>query len=183
MFRICHHFEKRGLICKPRAVCLRRGGGAGRGAVHGWKHKLSNVVHQRTRLKQYKFKRTCNSHKLLRILIKLPPKSKVAPNGKGFQKVAPNSKSCRATCGLGYTWLMMSKAHDRTYIAELELIAAVSVNIVHVRKTLETLNRNHQVTEVVGGVRDILKWVRNKVFLRLRRVVSYFSTFRVDLMI
>ena len=92
----------------------------------------------------------CNSHKLLRILIKLPPKSKVAPNGKGFQKVAPNSKSCRATCGLGYTWLMMSKAHDRTYIAELELIAAVSVNIVHVRKTLETLNRNHQVTEVVG---------------------------------
>ena len=108
----------------------------------------------------------CNSHKLLRILIKLPPKSKVAPNGKGFQKVAPNSKSCRATCGLGYTWLMMSKAHDRTYIAELELIAAVSVNIVHVRKTLETLNRNHQVTEVVGGVRDILKWVRNTFFLR-----------------
>ena len=98
----------------------------------------------------------CNSHKLLRILIKLPPKS----------KVAPNSKSCRATCGLGYTWLMMSKAHDRTYIAELELIAAVSVNIVHVRKTLETLNRNHQVTEVVGGVRDILKWVRNTLFLR-----------------
>ena len=125
----------------------------------------------------------CNSHKLLRILIKLPPKSKVAPNGKGFQKVAPNSKSRRATCGLGYTWLMMSKAHDRTYIAELELIAAVSVNIVHVRKTLETLNRNHQVTEVVGGVRDILKWVSNSVFLRLRRVVSYFSTFRVDLMI
>ena len=78
---------------------------------------------------------------------------------------------------------MMSKARDRTYIAELELIAAVSVNIVTVRKTLETLNRNHQVTEVVGGVRDILKWVRNNVFLRLRRVVSYFSTFRVDLTI
>ena len=36
MFRIRHHFEKRGLICKPRAVCLRRGEGAGRGAVHGW---------------------------------------------------------------------------------------------------------------------------------------------------
>lgn len=36
---------------------------------------------------------------------------------------------------------MMSKAHDRTYIAELELIAGVSVNIVHVRKTLETLNK------------------------------------------
>lgn len=59
---------------------------------------------------------------------------------------------------------MMLKANDRTYIAELELIAAVPVNIVHVRKTLETLNRNHQVTEVVGGVRDILKWVRNTFF-------------------
>lgn len=62
---------------------------------------------------------------------------------------------------------MMSKAHDRTYIAELELITAVSVNIVHVRKTLETLNRNHQVTEVVGGVRDILKWVRNTFFFEV----------------
>lgn len=53
-------------------------------------------------------------------------------------------------------------------IAGLMLIAAVSVNYVHVRKTLETMNINYQVTKVVEDGR------------RLRRVVSYLSMFRVD---
>ena len=166
MFRICHHFEKRGLFANRGQSAWDAGEGRGgvRYMVEGTSCLKLSIKEQG--LNSIRSRGLCNSHKLLRILIKLPPKSKVAPNGKGFQKVAPNSKSCRATCGLGYTWLMMSKAHDRTYIAELELIAAVSVNIVHVRKTLETLNRNHQVTEVVGGVRDILKWVRNTFFFR-----------------
>jgi len=39
-------------------------------------------------------------------------------------------------------------------IAGLMLIAAVSVSIVYVRKTLETMNINYQVTKVVEDGRD-----------------------------
>ena len=65
-----------GLTCEPRAVYLRRGGG---GEVYGWIHTLLNVIHNikelRVSVKDVlqglkSVKALCNSHELLRILIK-----------------------------------------------------------------------------------------------------------------
>ena len=68
-----------GLTCEPRAVYLRRGGGGG---AHGWIHTLLNVIHNikelRVSVKDVlqglkSVKALCNSHELLRILIKSTP--------------------------------------------------------------------------------------------------------------
>ena len=64
------------LTCEPRAVYLRPGG---RGGVRGWIHTLLNVIHNikelRVSVKDVlqglkSVKALCNSHELLRILIK-----------------------------------------------------------------------------------------------------------------
>ena len=67
------------LTCEPRAVYLRPGG---RGGVRGWIHTLLNVIHNikelRVSVKDVlqglkSVKALCNSHELLRILIKSTP--------------------------------------------------------------------------------------------------------------